>query len=302
MCPICKRSTHWILSNARLDDEAMSIIELISPGWAPKEGICVNCFDRLSNKAAPVPSKSVETKIVEWTSEDKRLAFEYFRWIIGGIVMVIGFLMIRPQEQSRLNRELDLRVFEAYLEATNTENTNLWRRKLRLMKAFSVDKRLENFVEKEELDIRGIEDAKPIVLARNEIQTQLDDAEQQRKENLSVDSEVVAALDARIDSLKLELEGADKRADKATEILRSAGISPERAPWDRPEFEEARKNINWIFEDVGAKATYDGAIRDRLSRYNAALKAQGGNNGAYNSIERMGDTMVDKYIREVWNR
>lgn len=87
-----------------------------------------------------------------------RLGLDALKWIIGGVVAIIGFFMIRPHEQGRLDRALQLEVYKAYLSASDTTNIELWQRKLNLMKAFTEDndKKILAFINIEQSRINDI--------------------------------------------------------------------------------------------------------------------------------------------------
>jgi len=101
--------------------------------------------------------------------DENQLKLEWYRfwsdilkWLIGGTVVVIGFLIIRPQEQNRLNKALQLEIHKAYIAAVSTEKTELWQRQLNLLKAFSDDNdtNLQRFLNNEQIRLDTIKKEK----------------------------------------------------------------------------------------------------------------------------------------------
>lgn len=71
---------------------------------------------------------------------------------------------------------------------------------------------------------------------------------------------------------------------------------PPREDWTDAQWEEARVNIRWIFQDSGAKRTYDAARTRGLSKYAAVLAAQGHNANAQRSIAAYGEVRAEKFV------
>jgi hypothetical protein len=62
---------------------------------------------------------------------------------------------------------------------------------------------------------------------------------------------------------------------------------------------EARNNIAWVFEDAGAKQTYETAVSRGLSRYQAVLAAQGHNPSAQETVAAVGEAQTDELIKSL---
>ncbi len=91
-----------------------------------------------------------------------------------------------------------------------------------------------------------------------------------------------------------------RTSDELTDEPPSETVTTAPRPWEDAKYDLARKNLTWIFENDGARSTYEAAIRDGSSKFDAALQAQRHDDGAYNSIDAMGKSLVEQYISEVW--
>lgn len=92
---------------------------------------------------------------------------------------------------------------------------------------------------------------------------------------------------------------ADSAAVHTAKILTNAESATSQPPgddWMNPKWEEARTNIRWVFEDKGAKQTYEDALKSGLSKYRAVLGAQGHNPSAQSSIAAYGEARTEAYI------
>lgn len=85
---------------------------------------------------------------IEWF----RMWIDLIKWTIVGVAAVTSFMMIRPREQERMDMNLKLDIHKAYLEATDTENVDLWQRKLNLLKAIveENDEKMQIFIRREQ--------------------------------------------------------------------------------------------------------------------------------------------------------
>ncbi len=82
-----------------------------------------------------------EKEIAELALENRKLFFEIIKWTILSLGVVISFWIIDvgklQLEEKRASNENKKNLLNAYLEATETPDPDLWLRKLRLIKALS---------------------------------------------------------------------------------------------------------------------------------------------------------------------
>jgi hypothetical protein len=172
------------------------------------------------------------------------LGLDLFKWVVGGIVIIIGFMWIRPHEQERLDKALQLEVHKAYLSATDTENIDLWQRKLDLLSAITdeKDKKMIAFIDKERKRIKDIRTEKEnIVAARQQQADAKKDIEVAKKqyaeikakyEKLAKESsleknqveEEKKALEERISLLEAKQANAVKVEKTSAEALKNYGM------------------------------------------------------------------------------
>lgn len=69
--------------------------------------------------------------------------------------------------------------------------------------------------------------------------------------------------------------------------------------YDDPIYNEAKVNIDWVFQNSGALANFRKARNGNKARFEAVLEAQSGNPNAQRTIREMGDACVTKYILDV---
>jgi chromosome segregation ATPase len=177
--------------------------------------------------------------------ERQRILVDLVKWFVGGIVVVIGFLLIRPHEQERLDEALQLEVFKAYLAATNTENIYLWQRKLNLIKATydENNKKVQIFIEAEQKRLDHIisEDEKfrKAILHKAKLQNSLTEnkkkfeelkkeydnlEEASAKEKMKLENEK-RELEIRIAELESDLHNATKQENESANNLKKFGLS-----------------------------------------------------------------------------
>lgn len=87
-----------------------------------------------------------------------RVGVDILKWGIGGIAIVIGFCLIRPREQDRLDVALKQELFQGYVSSQDSSDPNLWQRKLDLMVAFTpeADRELMSYLEQEQIRLNTI--------------------------------------------------------------------------------------------------------------------------------------------------
>lgn len=106
-----------------------------------------------------------------------KLYVELGKWFVGGVVVIIGFLMIRPHEQERQDRALQLEINKIYIQDTDFNDTDEWQRKLNLLDALinEDDRKMRDFINEEKENIKVARTAKDegaISIARMEPITQ----------------------------------------------------------------------------------------------------------------------------------
>jgi hypothetical protein len=176
--------------------------------------------------------------------EHWRMGLDFFKWLVGGIVIIMGFMMIRPHEQERLDKALQLEVNKAYLSATDTENIDLWQRKLNLLKAISnlKDKRIQAFIKTEQETINEIREHKgkirvasqqKIAVTRDieaarkqyaEIKTKYESLAQEQSQEKKRVAEDKLVLEYRIAKLESLQKQASKQEQESAKKLTSLGI------------------------------------------------------------------------------
>ncbi|MBU1000891.1 MAG: hypothetical protein KKE73_00005, partial [Proteobacteria bacterium] len=82
--------------------------------------------------------------------ERRRMSFELCKWFLGGLCIVISFLIVTPREQNRLDQALKLDAQKAYLSSMDTKDPELWLRKLEYLSIVAQgDEKFESFIANE---------------------------------------------------------------------------------------------------------------------------------------------------------
>lgn len=159
---------------------------------------------------------------IEWW----RLGLDALKWVIGGVVVITGFLMIRPHEQERLDKALQLEVYKAYLSASDTTNIELWQRKLNLMKAFTGDNdnKIIAFIKAEQTRIDDINKSKSALAMANREYDKLKIDREKLKAINSRDKNKLAEANSKLTELNAKLNHLDAQKKTYTEKLTSYGI------------------------------------------------------------------------------
>jgi hypothetical protein len=189
-----------------------------------------------------------------------RIKVDLVKWLVGGVVLIIGFLMIRPQKQARLDRALQLEVHKAYLSATNTSDVELWQRKLKLMKAMveESDAKIQGFIAKEQGridDIRGERE-------------RLAQAEQERTAAMIADAKVQKEKQRVLDELARASSAERVRLEEEKRALeeQSKFLEAEKQQSVEKEEESARKLESFGYQIQQAPVTRQLAPRDLPGR------------------------------------
>jgi hypothetical protein len=82
----------------------------------------------MQNNTVNEQNPDIEQK--KLTLEKCRTWIESTKWIIGGLILIIGFIIIKPQEQKRLDQQLKLQAITVYLGSLNTQKIDVWQRTL----------------------------------------------------------------------------------------------------------------------------------------------------------------------------
>ncbi|OGP60127.1 MAG: hypothetical protein A2V67_07050 [Deltaproteobacteria bacterium RBG_13_61_14] len=102
-------------------------------------------------KPHEIEAKQIEIEERKVALQHKQIKLDLIKWVIGGVVVIVGFLLIRPREQNRLDQAFQLEVSKAYIAAVQSGDLDLWQRSLNQIEAFNDDKRskLGIFIESE---------------------------------------------------------------------------------------------------------------------------------------------------------
>jgi hypothetical protein len=172
-------------------------------------------------------------------------------------VLIIGFLMIRPQEQARLDRALQLEVHKAYLSATSTSDVELWQRKLNLMKAMveERDAKIRDFIEREQGTIDEIRQERERLAQAEQQKTaaEIADAKAQKEKQRVLDElarassaervrleEEKRALEEQIEFLEAEKQESVATEKESARKLESFGYQVQQMPPPPPRALELR--------------------------------------------------------------
>ncbi|MBU5612179.1 hypothetical protein [Geomonas azotofigens] len=159
---------------------------------------------------------------IEWW----RLGVDVLKWIVSGSVLIIGFFMIRPHEQERLDKALQLEVYKAYLSASDTTNIELWQRKLNLMKAFTAenDHKINRFIDKEQARIDDINKSKDALASVKDEYDKVKSERDKLEATGYMDKRRLSKANRTIDELDSKLKALDAQKKTYTEKLTSYGV------------------------------------------------------------------------------
>ena len=156
------------------------------------------------------------------------LAVDLFKWGVGGAVIIAGFLMIKPREQDRLDRELRREVFAGYVQSSDRDNPYLWKRKFELVSALCepiADHSLGLFLKSEEERIQNAIDAHDAAQSASEAladsQENLEELQEQMASSERSDDE---DLENQIAASKRSIQKNRKQLGEAAADLRQYGI------------------------------------------------------------------------------
>jgi hypothetical protein len=177
----------------------------------------------------------IERRRLEERKIERR--WELAKWGLAGMVAIIGFLMIKPREQERLDLTFKRDLLKDYISAKDKGDPNLWTRKIELINVFigTKDERLADFVRSEMERV-----AKALKLETDKVATdeakkmESNKAELAKTEIAKIDKKVVAAgiRDAEknklmADKKKFEQQKREAEAKYAAASIKAAQLEKE---------------------------------------------------------------------------
>lgn len=175
--------------------------------------------------------------------EHLKLALDLAKWAIGGTVLIVGFLMIRPHEQDRADLELQRQVFSGYVDAKDDDDIDHWQRKLNLVSALADDsQKIVMFIESEQKAIDEVRAKRNESAASAEkianLEAKLTDTDKKRQEleaqitKLAPEAqdaeglrEQLKAMDLKYRDLQKDLDSQKAAGERSKTALEQLGVS-----------------------------------------------------------------------------